>query len=78
MTRLEIAAPPTHHADSWHAHVRPRLHAFARLVARMRRDRTLRYRYLFAPRFGPEQRKHVLAEALPHLSDALGVRLEAS
>ena len=68
VSRLSVHAEPTRHAQSWHTHVRPRLHTFAAFVHRMRHSRVLRYRYLLG---GPAQRRSILVEGLPHLSDVL-------
>ena len=69
ITRLSLTAEPTRHGANWKEHVLPRLYAFARAVHNLRVCRKSRYRYLLSR---PQQRRRLLAEAMPHLSVVLG------
>ena len=50
ISRLSLSAQPTCHGAAWHAHVLPRLYAFAELVHALRESRERRYGYLLGGR----------------------------
>jgi hypothetical protein len=67
-SRLSLHEGPVRHGEQWYAHVKPRLYDFSEAVHRMRASSNLRFQYLLG---NHEQRRHILAEQLPHLSHVL-------
>lgn len=65
ITRVGLHDAPMRHGEAWHAHVLPKLFAFANAVHAWRRTPSLRYAYLLASDPGAKRAK--IVQALAHL-----------